>query len=315
VAFYLGIDGGGTKTRCAVGDETSLLATVTSGPSNITRVGEARARESLHYVIREACAAAKIDPRQIQRACAGVAGAGREESTRVVKAIVAELIRGEIEVAGDMPIALEAAFGAGPGVIVISGTGSIAYGRNGQGKTARAGGWGFAISDEGSAHWIGRTAVSKFLRAWDKESSAEETDFFRGLKDAWKLHSLEEVVRGANSNPDFAALFAAIMAAADAGDVIAQDVLTQAGRELAELAKIVAHGLFEQGDVNWEGFPVAMAGGVFSHSQCVRRVFCEEIRKLDSHLEVSPQIVAPVEGALQIARHGRSAPAGLSSFA
>ena len=58
-----------------------------------------------------------------------------------------------------MEIALDAAFGSGPGVIVIAGTGSIAYGRNAQGASARAGGWGSAISDEGSAHWIGRSAA------------------------------------------------------------------------------------------------------------------------------------------------------------
>ena len=74
---------------------------------------------------------------------------------------------GEIEVVGDMVIALEAAFGGDPGVIVIAGTGSIAYGRNSKGQTARAGGWGFAISDEGSGQWIGRAAVAATVRALD----------------------------------------------------------------------------------------------------------------------------------------------------
>ena len=151
MAYYLGIDGGGSKTRCAVGDESSLLATVSVGPSNITRVGEARARESLHQAIREACAGAGIEPAQLRRACIGAAGAGREEIANVVRGIVAEVIPGKIEIVGDMQIALEAAFGTGPGVIVIAGTGSIAYGRDADGRTARAGGWGFAVSYEGSA--------------------------------------------------------------------------------------------------------------------------------------------------------------------
>ena len=67
-------------------------------------------------------------------------------------------------------IALEAAFGSGPGVIVIAGTGSIAYGRNREGQTARAGGWGFAISDEGSGHWIGRTAVAAAIARLGRKS-------------------------------------------------------------------------------------------------------------------------------------------------
>lgn len=309
MTYYLGIDGGGSKTTCAVGDESSLLATAIAGPSNITRVGEVRARESLHQAIREACAGAKIDPRQVQRACIGVAGAGREEIVSVVRKIVAEMIPGDIEVVGDMEIALAAAFGAGPGVIVIAGTGSIAYGRDAQGRTARAGGWGFAISDEGSAHWIGRTAVTTLLRAIDRErdaqAAAEGLPLFREVTAAWDLHSLDEFVRTANSSPDFAALFPAILAAADAGDALAECVLTQAGGELAQLAGIVVHRLFAEDGSNPPAIPLAMAGGVFRYAAKVREAFCDEVRKLDPCLSVNPAVVEPVEGALQLARKAR----------
>jgi N-acetylglucosamine kinase-like BadF-type ATPase len=320
VAYYLGIDGGGSKTRCAVGNGSSLLATVTAGPSNITRVGEVRARESLHEAIREACAAAGIDPRQLRRACIGVAGAGREEIASVVSKIVAEVIPGEIEIVGDMQIALESAFGAGPGVIVIAGTGAIAYGRDAKGRTARAGGWGFAISDEGSAHWIGRAAISILLRAIDQmseqnkndQAKAETSPLFHDLRAAWKLDSLEQLARAANSYPDFAALFPAVLSAAGAGDALAQQVLAQAGRELAQLAGIVLHRLFAEDDSRLSAIPLAplaslaMTGGVFRHSPMVRDVFCDEVRKFDPRLEVNPQVVEPVEGALQMARRAES---------
>jgi glucosamine kinase len=254
VAYYLGVDGGGSKTMCAVGDESSLLATVTAGPSNITRVGQTSARNALHVAIREACAKAKITPQQVQRACIGVAGAGREEIAGVVRQIVAEIIPGEIDVVGDMQIALTAAFGAGPGVIVIAGTGSIAYGRDAQGRTARAGGWGFAISDEGSAYWIGRAAISELLRTIDRaidqskdaQAIAEATRLCREMKAAWELHSFDELVRAANSNFDFARLFPAVLTAAEAGDALAPRVLAQAGRELAQLAGIVVRRLFPE---------------------------------------------------------------------
>src|SRR3984957_9949142 len=164
---YLGVDGGGTKTTCAVGDDTHLLATASAGPSNIVRVGEARARESLHQSVRQACATAGITPAQIAHTCVGGCGAPRPELAAIVRHILSELVPPPIDVVGDIQIALEAAFDTGPGVIVIAGTGSIAYGRNHAGRTARAGGWGFAIGDEGSAHWIGRAAVSAVLRAAD----------------------------------------------------------------------------------------------------------------------------------------------------
>jgi glucosamine kinase len=309
VAYYLGIDGGGSKTSCAVGDEVSLLATVSAGPSNITRVGEARTRESLHKAIRDACAAAKISPQQVECACIGVAGAGREEIAVSVRKITAEAIPGKIEVVGDMQIASEAAFGEGPGVIVIAGTGSIAYGRDRQGRAARAGGWGFAISDEGSAHWIGRAVVKHLLRAVDEtgiqkngsQAPAKGLSLLHRLHAAWDLHSLDAFVRTANSNPDFAALFPTVVAAADDGDTLAQCVLEQSGRELAQLAAIIVRQLFPENKAGTD-IPLAMAGGVFRHAASVRKVFCDEILTLDPRFKVRPQVVEPVMGALQMAR-------------
>ena len=303
MAYFLGIDGGGSKTTCAVGDEAALLARVTTGPSNITRVGDALARESLHGAIRQACSAARIDPRQVQCACVGVAGAGREEIASAVRKIAAELIPSEIEIVGDMQIALEAAFGAGPGVIVIAGTGSIAYGRNAQGNTARAGGWGFAVSDEGSAHWIGRTAVSALLREIDQSElpcTPETSMLWRKLKAAWNLQNLETLVRNANSSGDFAALFPAVLDAADAKDSLAQQVLARAGRELARLAAIVTRRLFLE-DCGLP-VPLGIAGGVFVHSPRVCGVFRDEVTKLNRRLELNQEVVDPVMGALQIAR-------------
>jgi N-acetylglucosamine kinase-like BadF-type ATPase len=170
VPYYLGVDGGGTKTTGVVGDEFQLIATATAGPSNIVRVGEAQARESLQHCVRQACAAAGITPAQVERTCVGGSGAARPELAEIVRRSLAEILSTPIEVVGDIQTALEAAFDTGPGVIVVAGTGSIAYGRNQLGTTLRAGGWGFAIGDEGSAHWIGRIAVSAVLRAADPRS-------------------------------------------------------------------------------------------------------------------------------------------------
>jgi glucosamine kinase len=300
VAYYLGIDGGGSKTTCAVGDETSLLSTITAGPSNITRVGDAVARKSLHQAIRKACESAGIDASQVQRACIGAAGAGREEVVRTIQKIVAELIPGEIEVVGDMPVALEAAFGPGSGVIVIAGTGSFAYGRDPHGKTARAGGWGFAISDEGSAHWIGLMAVREALHAADK--SAAMPPLLEKLMRVRQQCSFDDFVSVANSNPDFAEFFPSVVSTAEAGDAIAREVLTCAGKELANLAAIVMQKLFAD---NHAPVPLVTAGGVFRHAQIVRDTFYNQIDRLPHPVALSKKIVEPVHGALQMARRGR----------
>jgi glucosamine kinase len=303
VPYYLGIDGGGTKTTCAVGDESRLLATATAGPSNIVRVGEVQARESLQHSVRQACAAAVIAPAQISRTCVGGSGAARPEIAEVVRRSLAEILSTPIDVVGDMQIALEAAFDTGPGVIVIAGTGSIAYGRDQQGTTVRAGGWGFAIGDEGSAHWIGRAAVSAVLRAADltggtPESSLQST-LSAALRKAWGVTSLTDLARAANSipPPDFAALFPPVAASSDP---LATQVLHNAGRELAQVAAVVIRRLFTKDHA--ASVPVAMTGGVFRHAPLVRQVFYNELRMQDARAEVNPQVVDPVEGALRIAR-------------
>lgn len=303
--YYLGIDGGGTKTTCAVGDETRLLATVTAGPSNVVRVGEAQARQSLHQCVSQACAAAGITPQQISRTCVGGSGAGRPELANIVRGILCEIVASPIDVVGDMETSLEAAFGDGPGVIVIAGTGSIAYGRNARGKTARAGGWGFAIGDEGSAHWIGRSAVAAVLRASDLqdedaiEKGAAPSPLAATLFKAWGVRSLPELARAANSipPPDFAALFPAVAAS---GDDLAVQALASAGRELAYIASVVIGRLFPIGETS--SVAVGMIGGVFRHAQVAREAFYNELRKADARVEIDPKIVDPVEGALNMAR-------------
>jgi glucosamine kinase len=311
VPYYLGIDGGGTKTACAVGDESRLLATAMAGASNIVRVGERQARESLAQSVRQACAAAGIAPAEVARTCIGGSGAAHPELAAKIRQILTAILPTPVDVVGDMQIALEAAFDTGPGVVVIAGTGSIAYGRDRQGKTLRAGGWGFAIGDEGSAHWIGRAAVSAVLRAADRSEAAPETrvsspdsTLATALLKAWGVASLADLARAANAipPPNFAALFPAV-AAAD--DNLARDVLTRAGGELAQLAAVVLHRLFV--GAHTASVPVAMTGGVFRHSPLVRQVFCNELRALVARVEVNPQVVEPVEGALRLARRAAAA--------
>jgi N-acetylglucosamine kinase-like BadF-type ATPase len=300
VPYFLGIDGGGTKTTCAVGNDTALLATATAGPSNIVRVGEPKARESLQQCVRQACAAAGIAPEEVARVCVGAAGVARPELGETVRRIVSELMPCPIDVVGDMEIAMEAGFGSGPGVVVIAGTGSIAYGRDQQGNTLRAGGWGFAIGDEGSAHWIGRAAVAAVLRASDETDDPNvHASLMQALFKAWGVSSIPDLARAANSipPPDFSALSSAVIASKDELGV---QVLTAAGRELACTAMVVIRRLFT--NQGMDRVPVAMTGGVFRHSATVREVFYNEVRQLERRADVRPQVVEPVEGALQIAR-------------
>jgi glucosamine kinase len=301
VSIFLGIDGGGSKTTCAIGDESFLLGTGTAGASNVVRVGEEGAREAIRTALQRACDMAGVAPAEIKRTCVGIAGGGRAETAAKIQSVMDELVSGKIQVVGDMVIALEAAFGGGPGVVVVAGTGSIAYGCNAACETARAGGWGHAISDEGSGHWIGRAAVTAALRTYDE---GRNTVLLDRILHAWGVSEREQVVLAANATPlpDFAGLLPVVLDAADAGDRAAMAVLTQAGGELASLAKIVIAKLF-----GGEPAPVAMSGGVFRNSAAVRQVFYNTLRSEFPAIVVKQEIADPVNGALELARRGAQA--------
>jgi N-acetylglucosamine kinase-like BadF-type ATPase len=297
MAFYLGIDGGGSKTACVIGDETTVLVRAVGGGSNPVRVGERAARIALKSAVREVCRQAQITPEQIERTCIGIAGATVPQTRATVQKLLGELVSGKILIAGDMEIALHAALGDEPGVIVIAGTGSIAFGRDEAGRTARSGGWGYAISDEGSGHWIGRRAVAAVTRAHEVgESGALE----RGLMRVLKIDSFEELIQIANATPapNFAQLFPAVVAAADANDDYARMVLNDAGSELARLAANVAQRLWPE----TQTVRIAIAGGVFQHSALVRQAFHQVLQERRPRSSVSLDIVEPVYGALAMAR-------------
>ena len=169
MSLYLGIDSGGTCTRCAVGDEQRVFGAGFGGAANVVRVGADQSRASIHAAIQQACSEANVSPAEIVRTCIGAAGISSPGVIDLLRQFVSDVVSGEVDVLGDHDIAFAAALGDQPGVLVIAGTGSVAFGRTAQGQEARAGGYGFAISDEGSGQWIGRTAEALVARGQLRE--------------------------------------------------------------------------------------------------------------------------------------------------
>jgi N-acetylglucosamine kinase-like BadF-type ATPase len=307
MAYYLALDGGGTKTRCVLADEKVVLARTMTGGSNLVRLGETHTKEVLRNAVYDACASARVSPAQIKAICIGAAGAARPEIADRIRAIFAELIPelspANLEVVGDTVIALEAAFGTRPGVIAIAGTGSIAYGRDQAGHVARAGGWGFAVSDEGSGHWIGRCAISAILRAHD---NGRETALTSNIFQAWKIGTIDELVQVANATPppDFPRLFPMVLRASDEGDVDARELLAKAGAKLADLTTTVIDRLSPPNSTlaTRHFLPVAMTGSAFRQSASIRQIFYNTLQKSFPGIEVRQGLVDPVEGALARAR-------------
>src|SRR6476646_8141875 len=162
----LGIDAGGTKTVCLLADQSGSIVSEGRGAgANLQSSGELAVEKVLHEVMETAIGDRAITPSAI---CLGIAGVDRENDERTVRAIMRRIgYKARVLVVNDALIALVAGAEDSPGIVVIAGTGSIVYGRNGAGEAARAGGWGHMIGDEGSGYWIGREALAAVMRAAD----------------------------------------------------------------------------------------------------------------------------------------------------
>jgi glucosamine kinase len=297
MAFYLGIDGGGTKTRLLLGDENRVIAEATAAGSNVLRSGTEAAHTALQAGVDEVLSAAGVPASEIANTVAGMAGSSNPKVRASLEEILREKLPGTIEIVGDMLIAHHAALEGAPGVLVNAGTGSIAYGRNAENETARAGGWGYAISDEGSGHWIGRVAIAAAMRAFDAGKSME---YLHHLIAALDVHEPLELAEFANSitNPDFASVFPAVVTIAKVGDVTAQKILQHAGDELALLAQTVLDRLFTVD----EKIAVAAAGGVFQNAAVVFDCFRARLQLSHPFATVVLSNADPALGALMLAR-------------
>ena len=297
MSFLLGIDGGGSKSTVAVSDGISVLATHTAGGCNLNTVSSENARMALAEAVHGALSSAGVSATAVSSVCAGVAGAASPEVAEKIAAFLAEFLpSASIQVVGDTAVALEAAFSGGPGVVCISGTGSVALGRNERGEFARAGGWGQMISDEGSGHWIGQRAVSQCLRAMDMGRSS---GLITGIMNKWQIVTREQLVRRCHQEfPDFADLFPVVLATAENGDLLASEILNVAGAELARVAQIVLRRLW----VGHAAVEIAITGGVFVNSSRVRQVFSNVIRNERPEVHVRLSARQPVEGALYLAQ-------------
>ena len=263
--YFIGFDGGGTKTEALLLDARGQLAgRGVAGPSNPLRIGFELAFANLRTAAEAALSAARADAKQVRGACAGLAGAG---SRRVVKRVMGFLVEtfpaADVHVTTDANVALEAATNGGPGVILIAGTGSIALGRNGAGQTARAGGMGPWVGDEGSAFDIGRRGVIAVARA--RDGLAPVTLLSETIPAAFEATTFYPLVERVAESPEqvFPSIFPLVVEAAELGDDPSREILFTAALALSQIALRVARHL----NLAEQKFVLTKSGGVFGHSR------------------------------------------------
>ena len=295
MGYSLGFDGGGTKTDCVLLDPNgAAIGEGRGGPANPLRCGYDVAFSSLREAAAGAIVAAGIRSDAITGVCAGIAGAGRRNVVRRILVFLAQEFPAALaQVSTDYEIALEAAVGPGPGVVLIAGTGSVAFGRNAAGETARAGGYGPWIGDEGSAFEIGRRAVSSVART--RDTDAPVTMLTDMISNALHCPDWDELMLRITKDPDdvFPKLFPVVAAAADSEDSAAKEILFTSAIGLGNLAMIVIRRLGMKG----LEFPLVKCGGVFGRSQLLDQLLDSvlssgALRAKISRLEISPAIGA-----------------------
>ena len=297
--YSLGFDGGGTKTECVVLDSDGrVIGEGRGGPSNPLRCGFDVAFASLRQAAVEAFKSAAMHSSNIRGVCVGLAGASRKNVARRVMVFLAqEFPQATAQVLTDFEIALETAVGSDPGVVLIAGTGSVAYGRNAAGQTARAGGYGPWVGDEGSAFEIGRRAVAAVARTRDQDGPV--TSLATSIPAALDCPDWDELMLRVMKNPDeiFPALFSLVAQAGEADDSAAKEILFTSAIGLGSLALNVVRRL----GMKEQEFRLVKCGGVFGHSRMLDGLLDSVIVSGALRVKMSRIEMSPAVGAARIA--------------
>jgi glucosamine kinase len=204
----------------------------------------------------------------------------------------------EIVMQSDFSIALDDAFGDGPGVLILSGTGSVAFGRGPTGATARCGGWGPNFGDEGSGAWIGRRALSVVAAAADGREP--ETALTGAILTAVELDETMDLIGwAADATPaQFATLAPVVVAVAESGDLRANAVLTLAVEELVLHARALARKLFTD---ERAALPLALTGGMLGRGSTLRKRLEHRLKSAVPGAQLRTEPVIPARGAVRAA--------------
>jgi len=297
-SLVIGVDGGGTKTTVVVADGAGTeLATVT-GAASAVRPGEAgHSADVIEQLVRDALEMAGHADATPAAICVGVAGVGRDAE---YSAFLAEMtdrgLADDIVVLPDAMVAFADAFADEAGILLISGTGSVAYGRAPGGKMARCGGWGPICGDEGSGGWIGRRTLSIVTATADEREPA--TALLGVILTHLQLESADELVAwAANASvAEIAALSEPVMQAAANGDMRANSLCALAAEELVIHVRTLARQLFTD---ERAAIPVALAGGLLRRGSYLRKLVEMRLKSAVPGTQLHSAEVVPVRGAVR----------------
>jgi N-acetylglucosamine kinase-like BadF-type ATPase len=298
MTHVLGIDAGGTKTVCLLADaQGQIIAEARGGGANLQTAGELEVEKVLHSVMEDALAAHHVT---LSAICLGMAGVDRRDDSRILQSIMRRIgHNSRILVVNDALVALVAGAGDNPGIVVIAGTGSIAYGRNASNQAARAGGWGHLLGDEGSGYWMGREALRAVVRHADgRGPSTSLTGRVLAHFGVAAPPDLVHALYYRDLRPQvIAALATGVQESADEGDGVARRILQDAADELVLAAESVTGRL----GLSEVALPCLLSGGIFRAAPFLAAELTRRVRVFAPLAEAELLDVPPAVGAVRLA--------------
>jgi N-acetylglucosamine kinase-like BadF-type ATPase len=297
----LGIDGGGTCTRAALAPAAGgELLSAAAGPCNWTTLPPADCLAAID------AAAAQFPPlthgERVEAVCLCSAGYYAPHHQSIVReALAARWPKAHLRLETDLVGAWAAALAAQPGIVLVAGTGSVAYGRLADGREARAGGWGPLFDDEGSGYWLACRGLAAVAKALDGRGppTALWHEFAACCPElghepeGW----LRELLRRRPTREEVSRLARAVVARAEGGDEVARDLVQEAADHLARMLAAVAGQLAGAGPLGW-----SWSGGLISCAQRLRSAIHREL--IGARVGISHMVIPslrPEEGALLLA--------------
>ncbi|WP_239631292.1 BadF/BadG/BcrA/BcrD ATPase family protein [Paenibacillus sp. H1-7] len=304
---FIGIDGGGTKTACMIGDECGTIGAVCYGPSSsITSRPWDEVKRVLSDLIAQSLEQSRSELSQLEGIFLGMAGADRSEAKERLYAYMRELLpeRVTVTIHNDAVTVLTAGTWGEKGIVLISGTGSIACGYIPESDIyVRVGGWGYLLGDEGSGYDIGRQTLNAVMKQHD--GRGKRTVLTERVLEHWSLPDPNRIITHVYGQPNVRTAIAEVskltVLAAQEGDEVADAIVTSAVEELAVLAASAAAGLVErQPGLQAAEMPLVLSGGLFQDNWFMNRLAGHELIRSNG-FHVNRLTVPPVTGCYLLA--------------
>ena len=300
--YYIGIDGGGSKTVFAISDESGkILGTALAGSAFYKQIGEEGVIDLLRNGVAEVCRFAEGDATDIASVCFGMPAWGESpvNDKIIEEKILSTFPEWNIHIVNDCEVGWAGSLELYPGINIVAGTGSIAFVKNEEGVTARCGGWSEWFGDEGSGYWLGVKCVQLFSRQSDGRD--ERGPLYEIVRKELNLSVDEEIIdlfeqEYLHKRDKIASLQKLLLQAAKEGDVYAVDTYAQAAKELYDIVCGVKKKIFAD-----KNCLVSCSGGIFKTGDVIRKPF-RKLLEADG-MELTESKAEPYVGAVLLAKY------------